>query len=274
MTSQVANPSDDETIPPRALQFLTTAAAFFSSALDCDAMKRRAVEHVATALDAAAFFLSAAAGEPTAQASAFATDTLRAAFQPGTAAMRSAFTRAHRADTARIAGEHGDDIHWLSVPIRRHTARYGTLVAARRGPGFAAADLALAEQFGLLLAAALEHATQAEAAGRDRRAIELLSAVDTLLHGGIGDADTLVGTLSALVTLLGTTLGESSALFLIERGQATLLLLDLYHADAGEQERQRAAIYAAPPRLGEGIIGTIALSESGRIIDPTADAGS
>ncbi len=274
MTSPEANPADDDAIRPRALQLLTSAATLFAPGLDPDTIGRQAVEHIATALEAAAFFLSNDTVEPNAQATAFADDSLHANFQPLPASMTTAFTRAHRAETAQIIGDPENGTSWLSIPLYRQAARFGTLVAARNSPVFAAADLTLIERFALPLAAALDHAKLAEVAERDRRALGLLATVDALLVEDIGDADTLVSTLATLVGLLGTTLGQSSALFLLERGQAALLLLDLYHADPGEQERQRAAIYAAPPRLGEGIIGTIALSGTGQIIEAADAAGS
>jgi len=274
MATLVANNPDDNTIQVRELRLLAATAALFSPGHNTDTIIATAVDSVATALNAAAFFLTDNTGAVTAQAAAFAADSLRADFQPRTAALATAFTRAHHAENTQITASADGSAAWLTVPLRGRGVRCGTLVAARNSPQFTAADLALIEQFAQPLMAALDRAALGTSVDRDGQAIALLAAVDALVDGDVDDADSLVSTLSALVTLLGSTLGESSALFLIERDQQTLLLLDLYHADPGEQERQRAAMYAAPPRLGEEIIGTIARSDTGRIIAAAESVGS
>jgi PAS domain S-box-containing protein len=274
MTTPVADDSANAAAQAQERHLLAIAATLFSPELDTAAIIEQIVDSVAATLGAAVAFLPSDRLDTVPQATAFATEVLRSTFQDTSTAITDEFQRAQRAEGPVLVTDGVGDLSWLSVPLCSHNARFGTLFVARDNPTLTPDELSMLERVALPVIGALGRAAQSTVDADETRVITLLTAVEAILTARIDDADTLVTVMSTLVGLIGTALGESCALFLIEREQPALLLIDLYHANPAEQERQRAAIYAAPPRLGEEIIGTIALGRNGQIIAPAADGRS
>lgn len=260
----------------RGRALLAVAASLFAPGHAPAAIIARAVAQVAAAFGAAAFFLPTDdSSGSTSPVSDFVTESLRADWRAAYPDPEAAFARATGAttilapspgDNTPRTGDSPGDWPWSSVALRGQAGLHGTLLVARPAPAFSVSELALLEQVAWPLAAALDRAARAATTEHHGRALSLLTTVDTLFSRRLDDVDLLFATLSDLVALLGSALGDSCALFVAERGQATLLLIDLFHADPVERERQRAALHTAPIRLGEGPIGEVALGGASRLI--------
>jgi PAS domain S-box-containing protein len=121
------------------------------------------------------------------------------------------------------------------------------------------------------LALALDAAHLAAQEARRDRASELLASVETHLSKYHDDIDLLTMAFAALIERIGRTLHGSTALFLVGHNAPILTLAAFYYPDIAERENRRARIMDNLPRIGVGIIGTVALDGTPRLFPDLRD---
>jgi len=153
---------------------------------------------------------------------------------------------------------------WFRIPLTGRKGALGTLLVASALPRDDTTRANLRD-FGQQLAFALDSARLAAQETRRDRAIDLLLGVETHLGTYHDDIDLLTMAFTALIERIGRTLHSSTALFLVGRDDPSLALAAFYYPDIAERENRRAQIIENLPRLGVGIIGTVALDAAARL---------
>ncbi len=254
-------------------RILLDDAALFLPGLTLDVVTRRAVGLLAGTLGDAAFLL---ADDAPSWVTSFADAPLcarwEAAHDPALALLDAA-----RAATAPLQsvvpepslgalGLHG----WYGTPLHGRTGRVGTLALARIDTPLAPGELSLLRHFAGRIAVAFDYTRLDRAAQRHKRDTALLAEVGALFDHQTHDPETLSRTIAATVDLIGQALGERCALYLVEQGQTTLYLADIFSRDLAEREERRATLHARPPRLGEGAIGRVAAGGAAELLADAA----
>lgn len=153
---------------------------------------------------------------------------------------------------------------WFRIPLGGRKGTLGTLLVASALPRDDA-TLAGLRDFGQQLAFALDSAQLVAQEARCAHAADLLLGVETHLGRQYDDIDLLTMAFTALIERIGRTLRSSTALFLVGRDDPTLALAAFYDPDIAERENRRARIIENLPRLGDGVIGAVALGGSPRL---------
>lgn len=153
---------------------------------------------------------------------------------------------------------------WFHLPLNGRKGIIGALSVASALPRDETALINLRD-FGQQLAFALESAQLAAQEARRDRTSELLVAVETHLSKYHDDIDLLSMAFTTLIERIGRTLQSSTALFIVGRDDPIMSLAAFYYPDIAERESRHAQIRASPPRLGVGVIGTVALDGTPRL---------